>query len=257
MKLLTLNCQRGYQPGLESFLKELLEQNTYDFLLLQEVDNKVLEFLKHTSYKSVRAYCKEAEQDSELCIVYRSSFNVTETGYQSFAGMRNDPWRGHKHPSFGLLWGKFEVEGMPWIMSSIHLHSGIDRKARTAELTLIKKMLLEHSPILTIFSGDSNAGFPGESASMARLLAPEFSWVSKNIGPTLDSRYSENVPHLPNRIAAFLSLFNIKIPLWTDQVFASRKVVERYTVTCRVLSDRVSDHSPVEFVLEELYQNDN
>lgn len=249
MKILSLNCQRAYQQGLDSFLRNTLDSQRYDFLLLQEAEQKVVAFLDHSRYRFLLAFNEEAGEDAQVCIVHKYAYPVIGQGYRSFSSMRNDPWRGRKHPSFGFLWGEFDVAGTPWRFGSIHLHSGIDRKARAAELALAKNLLLELPPMHTVFGGDSNAGFPGESAVLAKLLEPEFAWASRSLGPTLDSRYSENVPHLPNRIAAFLSFFNVKIPLWTDQVFCDSKTAIDFDMQCRVLPDRVSDHSPVELLI--------
>ena len=36
IKILSLNCQKGYQTGLKEFLNKVLKDGQYDFLLLQE-----------------------------------------------------------------------------------------------------------------------------------------------------------------------------------------------------------------------------
>lgn len=249
MKFLSLNCQRGYTTGLQDFLRDTLDVGAYDFLLFQEVDKKVLSFLQHPSYKLLRVFNQEVGQESELCVVYRRTYDLTRQDFQSFASMRNDPWRGFKHPAFAILSGTFNVDGKFIRVGSIHLHSGIDRQARLAELMKAKTLLLENSSMPIIFAGDLNAGYPGEAGRMATYLRPEFIWVSQGLGPTLDSRYSENLPHLPNRIAAFLSLFNIRIPLWTDHFFANQTAAADQGMRCRVLPNRVSDHSPMELTV--------
>jgi endonuclease/exonuclease/phosphatase family metal-dependent hydrolase len=246
MKILSLNCQRGHQSTLEKFLRETLENNTYDFLLLQEVDTKVLAYLQNSSYKLLRLLNYEVGIESELCIAYRNNFDLLDKGLQSFSSMRNDPWHGFKHPSFGFLWGEFRMGGEIVRLGSIHLHSGVDQRARMAELQKAREILLENSSRSTIIAGDFNAGFPGEAARFAHLLAPEFAWITRNSAPTLDSRYSENVPHLPNRIAAFLRVFNLAIKLRTDHVFMDADTARKSNITCLVLADRVSDHNPVE-----------
>jgi endonuclease/exonuclease/phosphatase family metal-dependent hydrolase len=251
MKILSLNCQRGHQPQLKNFLNHILQSEKYDLLILQEADQKVISFLQHEQYGLVNIFNEEVKKDSELCIVYRRSYNLIKTGFKSFASMRNDPWHGFKHPSFGLLWADLTIENKPFRIGSIHLHSGIDRKARSAELKLAKELFLKDIKGPAIIAGDFNAGFPGESFRMANILEPELVWETRNIGPTLDSRYSENLPHLPNRIAAFLSLFNIRIPLWTDHVFVDQQTANTYSVKCSVLEDRVSDHNPVEFTINK------
>jgi endonuclease/exonuclease/phosphatase family metal-dependent hydrolase len=246
MKILSLNCQRSYQSTLDKFLKDTLESNAYDFLLLQEVDTKVLASLQNSSYKLLRLLNHEVGIESELCIAYRNSFDLVDKELQSFSSMRNDSWHGFKHPSFGFLWGGFRIDSEIVRVGSIHLHSGVDQRARMKELQKARETLLENSSKSTIIAGDFNAGFPGEAGRFAHLLAPEFAWITRDSAPTLDSRYSENVPHLPNRIAAFLRVFNLAIKLRTDHIFMDADTARKSNVKCLVLPDRVSDHSPVE-----------
>lgn len=251
LKILSLNCQRSYQPGLENFLKRTLESKTYDFLLLQEVNEKVLTYLQNPSYTLVRAFNPDIGAESELCIAYRQNYRLLGQEFISFALMHKDPLCGWKHPSFAALQADVSVNGARIRVGSVHLHSGFNGRVRRAELIKIKRLMLEGFPVPTYFSGDFNAGYPGEATRMARFLSPEFAWGTKNIGPTLDSRYSENAPHLPNRISRVFAWINVSIPLWTDHFFVDRATAEKYTVECRVLPDRVSDHSPVEMIIED------
>jgi hypothetical protein len=73
--------------------------------------------------------------------------------------------------------------------------------------------------------------------------------VSGELPPTLDGKYSENVPRLPNRIGALLRFFGIPTRLWTDQVFVDAATAAKSDIQSRVLPDRVSDHSPVEVII--------
>jgi len=249
MKILSLNCQQGYNPALKDFLHHLFDAEAFDFLLLQEVDEKTLLFLNDPSYKLVRSFNKETGQDSQLCIAYQEKYFPISTGFKSFASMRKDPISGFKHPAYGLLWVDFKIEEKRMRIASIHLHSGTDRQVRLNELLVAKKLLLEGVHSSVIFGGDFNAGFPSERTDMAGVLIPEFMWATSDIGPTLNSRYSENVPHLPNRIAAFLSAFGVGIKLRTDHFFINRESAEDNVVHCLVLPDRVSDHSPIELIV--------
>jgi len=250
MKILNLNCQKGEQPMLESFLRKALDGGSYDFLLLQEVDAKVLAFLQHPSYALLRVFNEETGQDSQLCIAYRKTCRLSKSGFKSLSFMRYDPVRGFKHPAFGVLWADFEIGGKMIRVASVHLHSGTDRHIRLAEMEMVKKILLEGDHLPTAVTGDFNAGWPGECDGLARVFAPEFSWMTKELGPTLDSRYSENVAHITNRVAAFLGIFNIGIRLRTDHAFLDSKTAGSYSMICSILPDRVSDHSPVECMID-------
>jgi endonuclease/exonuclease/phosphatase family metal-dependent hydrolase len=201
----------------------------------------------------LRPFNQEAEQDSELCIVYKSKYNLINEGFKSFSSIKKTPVLGFKHPSFGMLWADFEIDGKTTRFVTTHLHAGINPKARIAEVRLAKKILLAESPVWrTILAGDFNTGFPGEQTQMTHALAPEFIWSTKEIGPTLNSRYSEKTANLPNRIATLLNKFNIGIQLQTDHVFVNQQTKKDNHIECSKLSDRVSDHSPVEFIINTI-----
>lgn len=246
MLFLTLNCQRGFQPELKSFLEGTLKREIYDVLVLQEVTETVLASLSHHAYQFARVMSEELGRESELCVVYKKSFQLLHTGFKSFGSLRKDPEWGLKHPTFGILWVDLEVHGRPLRMTSVHTHSGIHSRIRLEETRWVKETLLLEATMPTFIMGDFNTGFPGEPLKVAEVLAPEFVWFTEKLGPTLDSRYTENVAHLSNRIAALLSLARIGIRLRTDHIFIDRCAAETYRCTCRVLSDRVSDHLPVE-----------
>lgn len=72
--------------------------------------------------------------------------------------------------------------------------------------------------------------------------------MTNDLSPTLDSRYSENVAHITNRIAAFLNIFGIGIKLHTDHIFLDKDTASS-KINCFVLTDRVSDHSPIECII--------
>lgn len=245
MKILTLNCQQAEQSSLKGFLEKILKNKIYDLLLLQEVDDKVASFLVNPRYKIIREFNEEAEQISQICIVYRSEYDLVGKGFQSFSSMRHDRVRGFKHPCMGILWVDIKMNGRVLRASSIHLHSGLDRHVRLKELERAKKTLLNNFSGPIILAGDFNAGFFRERINMARILAPEFQWSTKDCGPTLDSRFSENTKRLLSRVAAFLSVFNFGVKLHSDHFFVKDLTVLSY----EILPNRVSDHSPVELNL--------
>jgi hypothetical protein len=46
MKCLDLNCQKAYNPNLKNFLFNAIQSDVYDFILLQEADEKVLSLIE-------------------------------------------------------------------------------------------------------------------------------------------------------------------------------------------------------------------
>lgn len=248
MKILSLNCQRGYTSGLQAFLRQKLTSEEYDFLLLQEFAKEVPSFVDGVaSYAQLQMTSPDIDLPSQTCILYRSDYRLLERSYIPFAKMRRDPVMGTKHATFGSLFARFQTGSSIVLVGSVHLHSGIDRKVRRAQTEKVKEqaIALMQPDDVAIFGGDCNFG-PGERARAERVFTPEFVCATRGLGPTLDSRYSENVPHLPNRIAHLFGFFGIGIPLRTDHLFVDRRTAEHASIKARVLADRVSDHSPVE-----------
>ena len=244
MKILTLNCQKGYRPEIKSFLGKILGAEDYDFLLLQEASSPVIAMIKelNSSYKILDAFDEALGENSHVCILYKNKFDLAGNFFISFA----DFWGG-KTPK-GFLLGNFSEGGKNICIGSAHLHSGLKPKIRMDELKIIKGKLLEYKNenCPTVFGGDFNTGFPGEISKSEKILSPEFIRVSKNLGTTLDSRYTENANHIANRTAVFLAKFGIGIKLRTDHIYADSTLAKTKTFSCKILPDRVSDHNPVE-----------
>lgn len=251
MKVLSLNCQRGYTPGLETFLRKALQSGGYDFLLLQEFAKEVPSFVAEVSSYSL-LQVTDAGLPAQTCILYRDSYELLEQKYIPFAKMRRDPVMGTEHATFGSLMARFKTDSGTKLMGSIHLHSGMDYKVRATQIARVKEqaLALKLPDDVAVFGGDCNFGFPGERRRAEGTLAPQFVNATRHLGPTLNGRSSENVPHLPNRIAAFFGRFGIGLSLWTDHLFVDARTCGRGNPKTRVLKDRVSDHSPIELILD-------
>lgn len=256
MKVLSLNCQRGYQPNLKHFLQKILESGMYDFMLLQEFAKEVPSFVHSVGpYKVLQAHDAKIKEMAQTCIVYRKDYQLLENNFTPFhfTRIRHDPVMGFRHSTFGSLFARFEIENKHFLVGSAHLHSGISRAARASQVSRIKEQAISLTKAgdIVIFGGDYNFGLPGERGRAERILLPQFVCTTLDIGHTLDGRYSENVPHLPNRIAAFLGLVGIPTRLRTDHFFVDQKTAAQGAIHCRKLPDRVSDHNPIELVIAD------
>src|SRR4051812_18415809 len=117
LKILTLNCQtikdaqnygRGsYVGGLNDFLINVLAEQYYDIILLQEFHHHVSdELLPHFgNYQILRMFDAEMNKESEIAIIYRNSFVLNESKFYSFTSFKkwNLKWPG----VLGFLMGKF------------------------------------------------------------------------------------------------------------------------------------------------------
>lgn len=249
LKILSLNCQKGYRVELKPFLQKILSESEYDFLLLQEVDTTVVSFLKEypSMYEILNPFDADLGENTHECIVYRKSFTLKESSLVSFAKMNpNMPARG-----WGFLAAVFGYEDANVVVGSLHLHPGLSRVIRAKEINIIKDHLLKqvNKNQTIIFGGDCNFGLPGEIFRSEKMLSPEFSRVTKDLPPTLDSRYTETSSWGVARMANILAKLSISIKFKTDQLWIDSATAKNAIVQCRTLPDRVSDHLAIELRL--------
>jgi endonuclease/exonuclease/phosphatase family metal-dependent hydrolase len=247
-KILTLNCQKGYQPSFRAFFQKILSESQYDFIILQEANEAVLSIFREcqSSYLALNPFDSNLGEKTNICLLYRNIFSLKESSLTSFANFNNKFSRG-----WGLLVGVFEYMNDRIVVGSVHLHSGIKTSIRLKELEIVKGQLLKYRnngcPI--VFGGDFNTGFPGEVASTENLLSPEFIRASKTIGATLNSRYTETAPFLLNRISVILARLGLGFNFRTDHFYIDSATLKTWRCQCQKLLDRVSDHSPVVLII--------
>ncbi len=245
LNILTLNTQKAYQSSFGDFIHDVLVSDKYDFVLLQEVDAKVVSIITQFehSYIVVRPFDVNLSTNTGVCILYKKAFVLKDTLFISFANFDpNMPMRG-----WGFVGGIFAVQGQGVLVGSVHLHSGIKTSIRKKEIEIIKESLSNYkNNIPIVFAGDFNTGFPGEVSEIEKILLPDFIRVSKNIGPTLDSRYTEKSSFLLNRVNSFFARFGISFKFRTDHVYFDISTLKTNDILCTVLPNRVSDHLAID-----------
>jgi len=250
LKILCLNCQKAYNSNLEAFLRETLQSGFYDFLLLQEADEKVVSIIENTGpYKILGAMNQEAGVQSHLLILYRNNFVLKDHTFMSFA-MMNEVFSKRGEP--GLLVGTFEYNGESIVVASAHLHPGLWFRIRAKEMHMIKDRLASYNSaeLPVLFGGDFNLAFPWENQHARNIFKSGFRDVTKGIGMTLNSLYTETgikSCHIASKVGNFLARFNIAVTFKTDCIFLDKKSCEQFRGVSKILPVRVSDHSPIEF----------
>lgn len=248
MKFLSLNCQRAHNTNLSQFLAHTLKSGRYDFLLLQEVTNAVLLNLNHAGYTLLTAHNEEAGKTSELCIVYRTSFKLRDSKLMSIEQF-NKAHAERKSPTHGFLYADFDWGGKRLRVGSVHLHAGLNARARRLSLAHVRAVLYDpKTEPITVLGGDYNFG-PFEKNRGVRIMSPLFVCVTRKLGATLDSRYTEPGKRIVNRTAVLLAKLGLRVTLATDHFFANAKTAT-LPHSVKILPDRVSDHSPIELVLD-------
>ena len=195
LKVLTLNCAKGYVAGLHDFLEKILQKNDYDFVLLQEFHSRNLKWFKSNieNYKILRVFDKKVNMESELAIVYRKDFILKESKLYLFTDFLKS---NLKRPEFGFLLGNFKIPQGELIVGSIHCSAVLHFNVRSREAKLAKKCLLDFNPasLPLILGGDFNSGLPGEKTRNNKIFMPEFVNLTNSSGVTVDSRYVEPAP---------------------------------------------------------------
>jgi len=251
LKVLTLNCGKGYVAGLYDFLEKTLQKNEYDFVLLQEFSSSNAEWFKSNieNYKILRVFDKEINMESELAIVYRKDFILKESQLYLFNHFLK---ANLKRPEFGFLLGKFKIPQSELIIGSIHSSAVLYFNARSREAKFAKKCLLDFNPdsLPIIFGGDFNSGLPGEKTRNNKIFRPDFINLTINSGVTVNSRYVEPRPGWwLNVISVFFAKFGLGICMDVDHIFVDKKTAKTHASSCKVFPDRISDHSAMEVSL--------
>ncbi|MCR4325287.1 MAG: hypothetical protein NUV59_00575, partial [Patescibacteria group bacterium] len=88
VKILTLNCQKGYRPEVADFLEKIIDSGVYDFLLLQEYAGDVPLHIRGAGpYRVLGAHDSEVGEQSHFAILYRDVFTLRKSEMYSFSHM--------------------------------------------------------------------------------------------------------------------------------------------------------------------------
>ena len=247
MRILTLNCQKAYQPTFEDFLIRILKEEKYNFILLQEVNSTVRLIIDKvdSSYKILDSFDAELGEKSHVYVLYKNDYIFKNALFISFANLDSKFTRR----GWGFVGGLFAKNNKNIFVGSVHLHPGFRSRKRLKQVKIIKQKILEkNKDVHTIIGGDFNTGLPFEIYNQEKVFSPELVRITNNLAPTLDSRYTEKTPFFITKVANFLASIGISIKFRADHIYIS-KPLEKYSI-CKMLPDRVSDHNPVELSTE-------
>lgn len=182
-------------------------------------------------------------ENTHVCVLYKKIFTLQKDLFLSFATLNT----GVPRHGWGFVGGVFGYDGKRIFVGSIHLHPGLRKKHRAYQVSMVKGKIKEEIGIIpTIFGGDFNFGLPGEISCSDKTLYPEFTRVTKGLGPTLDSRYTEKTSWGVARIANIMMKFGVSIRLRTDHIYIDSISLKNTKIKSRILSNRVSDHLAIE-----------
>lgn len=255
LNILSLNCQKNYNKNLSPFFKRILKKKQYDILLLQETTEDVLSlFSAFPEYKIVNNR-DEYGRLSLLCIAYNSKKSNLESFHYKPILFDKFERQELKKPfqSFGIGRAILNFQKTKVSVGGIHLPSGFSRKRRLSNLDSIKKIMEEkNNSVITLFGGDFNFGFKSEVKKASNFMKPEYHCCTSDIGPTLDSYYTEaNLPYSWVHMNDILRFLGGRMKLRTDHFFLDSETASKTNPHVNILSDRVSDHSPIEMIIKD------
>ena len=252
VKILSLNCQKGHQPGFGSFLRRLVLEETYDLVLLQEVAPDTILALQGNagSYALIAPQNEITGTLAQTIILYRATF-IRESSWFFPAGnfMGRIPRK-----EYGMVLGKFRTPGTtaPLWAASLHTHSGPRYWIREKEVRYFKEKIVDlwQEEGTVILGGDFNSGYPWEAGRHQDILSPDFVEVTKGIRHTCDSKYLER-SNIRTAALSYAGMAGVNFHLAADHLFMDASSAAEAAVHWRLLEERVSDHVPLEASFNE------
>lgn len=245
MTLLTLNCQKGYNPHFSSFVRDLMKRAEFDILLLQEVSDTVAATIQRgaKAYTLLRPWNPLSRLGAQTAVLYRSSFTLLSSQFCPVARILGERSASREFGMTAAVVATPEYrDGI--LVASVHAHSNFHTAWRAREVRYFKQRLLTMSKSRTLIGGDFNTGFPWERLHHSMILSPQFTLATSRCGPTYESQYLEPSTTL-NRIAlAGAALLGANLRLVLDHIFLTPDLGAQLR-ECALLPDRVSDHSGI------------
>jgi endonuclease/exonuclease/phosphatase family metal-dependent hydrolase len=260
MKLLTINCQKGWidshRESLIDFLRLEIKQEKRDFIFLQEANDRTLELIKEISRESAYNLLTEInplilDRLMQVAVLHRNDHTLIRSYSLSFANKD----RRLVRPEFGVLAGVFlNQKREKVIAASFHFHASFHVSLRKIEALEIKQFLLKlreryGKETLVLVGGDANSGLPWEPRMLAEIFAPEFVNLTTFKDHTVSSDRLEPSVRL-NKLALRLAKVGVVIKLKTDHIFGNKEILNDFSFQSRTLDVIVSDHYPVEVSLK-------
>ena len=244
MKILSLNCQKGHHPRNENYLAQLAIAGEFDFVLLQEAGENIINNLKKSSgkYAVLAPLNHITGAYAQTPILYLAKYKLEQSCFFP-AGQFI-----HKTPriEYGMTLGRFSLASGTLLVANLHTHSGPRFWTRKMEVSYFKqKIVSTWQGETVIIGGDFNSGYPWEHRINCSILAPEFIEITRGIRHTCDSKYLER-SNSRTTILSYLGKVGINFRLATDHVFIDRNSSDRYLFSWKVSPERVSDHLPIE-----------
>lgn len=252
LKIITLNCQRAYQEKFIDFFAKLLNSSEYDFILLQEANEKVHKVIKENSahYDLIFTHNIHTNSHHEICLIYRKEFEIVKTKFLNFY----DPAKKMLTQSgcaIGLfrLTQKFKKDFSKEyaLIGSLHLQASYHARIRKRELIEIKSAfdeLGEGYSTIQVLGGDFNNLGPWEKYLNHLRLLPNLKYASTFREYTHNSAYLEKI-HLDKKLAKFFLVDKLKYKVKLDHYYIDTESHKSYTFKSQTLKIDISDHRPV------------
>ena len=192
----------------------------------------------------------------KLCltnIVYNSNkLKLKEKYYEpilvdSFSLYEEIAW----YQTYGINMWIFEYHKKCINISSVHLPSWFHSRYRYQWFLKILQKVKKHSKNINIFGWDMNIVYRWESKKILSFSGENYACITQWLWYTLDSYFTENhLDFLWVKINNFFRKLGLSKKFKTDHIFIDQGSHKNYHISTKILSDRVSDHSPIELALD-------
>lgn len=259
LSIVTFNCQWALQPGFEPYMREILERRRYDFILLQEANDKVVEILrplyKENKYIRIAVISPKTGEELNTCILYKKEFEFLRSDFVTFTPLVIQ--QIHETGSVAAVFKTPRalariIKKKRILIISAHLHGSYRMLGRRKELEQVKDQALHLDPndeCLTLIGGDFNNLIPGEGKMYDKLMKPELTNVTNFNDYTCDTVYLEPV-HRNFILARIFFVRGRQYKSKIDHIYMDSGSAKKLRWESKAVDVVASDHRPVELVIK-------
>ena len=242
MRLLSLNCQRAFNPNFRGFLRRSLSGGKNNIFLLQEANDNVVKLAQKNlgKYKIIQHKIPNGSF-SEICILYSKKLRCVDSAFSYIEDSDGN--------EFGVLMAIFKSKKFTFSTANVHLPAYLKPQKRLQAIKQVKEnfsSFLKKHPrsSRTIMAGDFNSILPWEHDSHKSILAPFLSPVKNKWSYTYISERLEPTDFW-HKLVLFLGKIGFSFRPKLDHVFASKRPVKKRWIRVRSQRKNVSDHLPI------------
>lgn len=240
--MLSLNCQRAFNPNFKAFLQRSLSRGKHKIFLLQEASDNVVNLAQKNfeKYKIIQHKTPKGKF-SELCILYSRKLKCVDSNFSYIKDADGE--------EFGVLMAVFKSKKFMLSTANVHLPAYFKPQKRLQAVRQVKESFddfLKKHPKTSrvVMVGDFNSMLPWEHSYHKTILAPLLSPVENKLSYTYISERLEPRDFW-HKIIILLGKIGITFRPALDHVFSNNHLTKKKWIRARTQKKDVSDHLPI------------